>query len=248
MISYEIWAKQQHKLIELLWSFHYVLLLPLIACEDQHKAVWGNESQIENRNVFFLFPSPPPALFIQLLCRRGHKFCSRAICFSKAQYKCHTQGSEVQALVCLMHNLYWSTPSFVLSSWPRPQASLPVPNNLSCGSDKQKIQRSALQIFSKNLHTTWLHSCTFVFDAFQATVQLRINAEAQFRGKNNDSLIRSGLCRSWSKLHQNKKTEGKKHRELLKIWVRPVICTERPWPDVSHGPLPTLFTRLELCC
>lgn len=71
---------------------------------------------------FFCFLPPPPALFIQLLCRRGHKFCSRAICFSKAQYKCHTQGSEVQALVCLMHNLYWSTPSFVLSSWPHPQA------------------------------------------------------------------------------------------------------------------------------
>lgn len=122
MISYEIWAKQQHELIGLLWSFHYVLLLPLIACEDQHKAVWGNESQIESRNVFFFSVLPSPALFIQLLCRRVHKFCSRAICFSKAQYKCHTQGSEVQALVCLMHNLYWSTPSFVLSSWPHPQA------------------------------------------------------------------------------------------------------------------------------
>lgn len=27
---------------------------------------------------------------------------------------------------------------------------------------------------------------------------------------NSDSLIRSGLCRSWSKLHQNKKEEEKK--------------------------------------
>lgn len=120
MISYEIWAKQQHELIELFWSFHYVLLLPLIACEDQHKAeVMNRRLKIE---MFFSCFLPPPALFIQLLCRRGHKFCSRAICFSKAQYKCHTQGSEVQALICLMHNLYWSTPSFVLSSWPHPQA------------------------------------------------------------------------------------------------------------------------------
>lgn len=106
------------------WTALIISLRSIVATDCLWRSAQsrGNESQIENRNVFFLSPPPPPALFIQLLCRRGHKFCSRAICFSKAQYKCHTQGSEVQTLVCLMHNLYWSTPSFVLSSWPHPQA------------------------------------------------------------------------------------------------------------------------------
>lgn len=62
--------------------------------------LFGMNQRIEIEMCFFPFPL---ALFIQVQCGRVHKFCGGDICFSKAQYRSHTQGSEVQTLVFLMH-------------------------------------------------------------------------------------------------------------------------------------------------
>lgn len=63
---------------------------------------WENRSR---KGLVFFFPLFRLALFIQVLRGRFHKFCGGDICFSKAQYRSHTQGSEVWALVFSMQNL-----------------------------------------------------------------------------------------------------------------------------------------------
>lgn len=103
--SYEMWHNitrgetQTFKTLLCFFLNKLLLLLQKTWIKNHCHAVW-NESENRNRNVFFPFPL---ALFIQVQCGRVHKFCGGDICFSKAQYRSHTQGSEVQTLVFLMH-------------------------------------------------------------------------------------------------------------------------------------------------
>lgn len=68
----------------------------------------SNKSENRNRSAYF---SCPWHCLHKCSVGGSISFAEGDICFSKAQCRSHTQGSEVQALVCLMHNLFWYTRS-----------------------------------------------------------------------------------------------------------------------------------------